>query len=418
MLVVLLVVVGVATYGLGNSGVALAAGSSEANSASASTGLSYQYGNSAQVQKLLTDLFGAGNVRLGQLPAVVRQAIKIYAKPVTAQEKATIVRCLKTTGPCNLDHPQGTIKLVEAEESNNDFYTTARAENILMAIREPAVKTITYTNANGTVPQSLTNFRTSISQGANVIISSFAFANVMLPVVRQAASKHITVWAANQTIPGAKFNGSDLSGDVLDSLCDYGKRLADTALASGKSVAMYTGLAGSAFATGWQGCAKKEIAAKGGTIVENGLTGWTPQGEQQAAAALVAQGTLPNSLIYDFTPVAFIQKFLSLGSNPPTMVAGGNTMASYTAWKSAIASGHPFKIYAATAEQIYDPVALHAAVVEHLGGKVPPHLVIPQFILPIQSYHAQYSASLPGGASFNTGLPNAVLAAAFKDGAS
>jgi ABC-type sugar transport system substrate-binding protein len=403
--------------GSSTSNTANTSGSGGSSSSSSSLiPSSSEYGTSAQVQALLDAAFGPG-VTIGELPPVAQQAYEIFAKPVTAQEEAIVARCLKTTGPCSVGHPNGTINVAESEDTNNDYYKTVRAMDILMAIREPAVKTITYTNANFVVPQALSNFRTHISQGANVIVGAFDLGDVMLPVVRQAAADHITVWTATQTIPDAKFNGTDLGGDVLTNLCTYGKTMADVALQSGKNIAMYTGTPGNTYGAQWEPCAEKEIKAKGGTIVENGNTDWTVQGEEQAAAALVAKG-LPDALIYDYTPAAFMTKFLSLGKTPPTMVGGSQTMAAWAAWHQAEQSGHPFKSYIAGSEQTFAIVALHAAVMQHLGQSVPHHIQLPQPVVPAQDYSKYYSSSFPSGANFGSGLPNNLINLGFQDASS
>jgi hypothetical protein len=283
---------------------------------------------------------------------------------------------------------------------------------ILMAAREPAVKSISYTNADFVVPQALSNFRSHISQGANVIVGAFDLGDVMLPVVRQAAAAKITVWSATQTIPDAKFTGSDLGGDVLTNLCSYGTAMAKLALAAGKKIAMYTGTVGNTFAPQWQACAKKTIAAAGGTLVENGNTNWTPQGEEQAAAALAAKG-LPDALIYDYTPAAFESKFISLGKTPPTMVGGSQTMAAYEDWKKAQGTSHAFKSYIAASEQTFAIVSLHAAVAQHLGRKFPVHVVLPQPVVSAADYGKYYSPSFPSGANFGSGLPKNIIQLGF-----
>jgi ABC-type sugar transport system substrate-binding protein len=401
------------TSGSGSGGSSSTSASSSASSLLPSPS---EYGTPAQVQQLLDASFGPG-VKINQLQPIAQQAYKIFAKPVTPAESAIVARCLKTTGACSVGHPNGTLNVAESEDTNNDYYKTVRAMYILMAIREPAVKTISYTNANFVVPQALSNFRTHISQGANIIVGAFDLGNVMLPVVREAAAQHITVWTATQTIPDAKFDGSDLGGDVLTNLCTYGKTMADLALQSGKTVAMYTGSAGNSFAAQWQPCAKKEIAAKGGDLVEDGNTNWTVQGEQQAAAALAAKG-LPDSLIYDYTPAAFMTKFLQLGKTPPTMVGGSQTMAAYAAWKQAQAKGINFKSYIAGSEQTFAIVSLNAAIAQHLGQSVPHHILLPQPVVPAGDYTKYYSSKFPSGANFGSGLPNPLILLGFSDATS
>jgi ABC-type sugar transport system substrate-binding protein len=367
----------------------------------------------AQVQALMNAAFGGGT-KVTDLPKIAQDAYRLYAKPITAAEKKVIERCLKTTGKCDLGkkNPEAKLNVADSEDQQNPYWVAARPGVLLMALREPAVKSVTYTNSAFKVPQTLTNFRANIAQGADVIVGAFDLGDVMLPVIKQAAAKHITVWTATQSVPSAKFNGQDLGGDVLVDLCKYGTTMAKLALKAGKDIAMYTGPPGNTFAPKWQACAKKTIAAGGGKLVENGNTGWTPQGEQQAAAALAAKG-LPDALIYDYTPQAFIQKFVSLKKTPPTQVGGSQSMGAYKAWKDANAKGYKFKSYIAASEQTFMAVALHAAVAQHLGKKVPRHVVLPQPVVPAQDVAKYYSPAFPSGANFGSGLPGDLLRFAY-----
>lgn len=368
-------------------------------------------GSPAQVQSLLDNAFGPGTVKIGQLQTVAQQAFKIAARPPTAAETKIVENCLKVS-PCQLGHPNGTIKLAELEDVNNPYFQTYRAVVALAAEREPNVKELYFENANFSVSQALANFRSAISEGVNVIVGSFDLGSVMEPVVQQAAAKGITVEAATQTIPNAKYNGTDLAGDVVANLCNYGKELVNTAMKSGKTVALFTGTAGNAYGAQWEPCAKTQAAADHASVVEWGNTDWTPQGEQQAASALAAKG-LPKSIVYDYTDEAFMSKFLSLGDTPPTMVGGSDDMAAYKDWKSAQGTKHAFTAYEAPSEVAYGYVQVHAAVAKHLGASVPIHLIMPQPMVNLDKIGKYYSASYPAGANFGTGLPANILQAAF-----
>ena len=66
------------------------------------------------------------------------------AKPVTPEELATIKKCLKTSGKCDLGKgSEATIDVAESEDINNPYHSSLRAIYILMSIREPTVKSIT-----------------------------------------------------------------------------------------------------------------------------------------------------------------------------------------------------------------------------------------------------------------------------------
>jgi ABC-type sugar transport system substrate-binding protein len=368
-----------------------------------------------QISDEMDAAFGGGT-KITDLPKVAQDAYKIYAPPPTAAEKATIDRCLKTSGKCDLGKSgsAATLNFAESEDIDNAYTKEMRAVYLLQAIREPSIKSVTFTQASFKLPQALSNFRAHISQGADIIVLNLDLGAAMLPVIRQAAAKGVTVWANTQSLPSSKFDGSDIAGQTVVDLCKYGRDMAQIALKSGKTIAAFTGPAGNAFGAAWTPCAKKTAEA-GGAKFTLGNTNWTPQGEQQAAAALAAKG-LPDALIYDYAPEAFIRKFVQLKKTPPTQVGGSQTMGSWAAWNDATKAGFPFKSYIAASEVSFSAVTLHAAILAHEKKAVQRDIVLPQPIVPVQDVKKYYNASFPAGANFGSALPNDVLQAAFAAG--
>ncbi|MFL5843518.1 MAG: substrate-binding domain-containing protein [Solirubrobacteraceae bacterium] len=364
-----------------------------------------------QIQALMDDAFGGG-VTVKDLPPLAQEAYGIMAKPVTADEIAKIKECLGQA-KCDLGKPDATLDVAESEDINNPYHSSLRAIYILMSIREPAVKSISFTQANFDVKAALSNFRSHISQGADVIVGTFDLGPVMLPVIKQAAAKDITVWANTQG-PDSKFDGSDLAGFTHVDLCQYGKDLVALAVKEGgKNIAMYSGPEGNAYAAQWQPCAEDEIKSEGANLVVKGATNWTPQGEAQAAAALAAKG-LPDALIYDYTPVAFFDKFIKLGLTPPTQIGGSQTMGAYKAWADAQGTKHEFKSFIAASQITLGAVTLHGAVKAKSGETVEPDVVLPEPIIPVADVKPYYNPKFPAGANFGMGLPEEVLLPAFE----
>jgi Periplasmic binding protein domain len=376
-------------------------------------------GTPAQVTEYLENAFGAGaGVKLSELPPVAQAAYKLLAKPVSAEEKAVIERCLKTTGVCDLEKTgsEATLNVAESEDTPSVYYNKEqRPITLLMALRLPQVKSVSYTQAELDIAQAQSNFRAHVAEGANVIVGAFSLGDAMLPVIREAAAKGVTVWADTQSVPSATFNGSDLGGDTLIDLCKYGESLGDLALEAGKTVAMYTGPPGNSYAPQWQPCAKKTIEGGGGSVVEEGNTEWSPQGEQQAAVALAAKGSLPSALIYDYTPQAMMEKFLALGQKPPAIASGTTTYGAYKAWKEAQQTNLAFNAFNGASQLTFAGVNLYAAVAQHEGQEVGPHVVLPEPFVPTGGNAKYYNAKLPAGAVFGSGLPDDILEYSFAN---
>jgi Periplasmic binding protein domain len=389
-------------------------GSADTSSTSGGAGDSGAKGTAtdAQIAAEMDAAFGGGT-KITDLPQVAQDAYKIYAPPPTAAEKAVIYRCLKTSGKCDLGKSDAaaTLDLAESEDIDNAYTKEMRAVYLLQALREPAIKSVTFTQASFKLPQALSNFRAHTSQGADIIVLNLDLGAAMLPVIKQAAAKGITVWANTQSLPSSKFDGSDIAGQTVVDLCKYGRDMANIALKAGKTIAAYTGPAGNAFGAAWTPCAKKTAEAAGAKF-SLGYTNWTPQGEQQAAAALAAKG-LPDALIYDYTPEAFIRKFVQLKKTPPTQVGGSQTMGAWKAWDDATKAGFPFESNIAASEVSFSAVSLHAAILAHEKKPVETNIVLPQPIVPVQDVKQYYNPDFPAGANFGSALPNDILQAAF-----
>jgi hypothetical protein len=407
----------VAACGSDKSSESSAATSTPADTSAGAAGSSGATGTAtpAQIAAEMEAAFGGGT-KITDLPQVAQDAYKIYAPPPTAAEKAVIYRCLKTSGKCDLGKTDSaaTLDYAESEDIDNAYTKEMRAVYLLQALREPAIRSVTFTQASFKLPQALSNFRANVSQGADIISLNLDLGAAMLPVIRQAAAKGVTVWANTQSLPSSKFDGSDIAGQTVVDLCKYGRDMATIALESGKNIAAFTGPAGNAFGAAWTPCAKKTAEA-GGAKFTLGYTNWTPQGEQQAAAALAAKG-LPDALIYDYAPEAFIRKFVQLNKTPPTQVGGSQTMGSWDAWNDATKAGHPFKSYIAASEVSFSAVSLHAAVLAHQKKPVETNIVLPQPIQPVEDVKKYYNAKFPAGANFGSALPEDVLQTAFAAG--
>ena len=374
------------------SGSSSTAGNKNAAGNSGAAGAATQ----PQISALMEAAFSS-ETQITDLPKVAQDAYKIYAPPPTAAEKAVISRCLKTSGRCDLGKksPEATLNFAESEDIDNAYTKEIRAVYLLQAVREPAVKSVTFTQASFKLPQALSNFRANISQGADIIALQLDLGAAMLPVIRQAAAKGITVWANTQSLPKSKFDGKDIAGQTVIDLCQYGTDMANIALKSGKKIAAFTGPAGNAFGASWTPCAKKTAEAASAKFTL-GNTNWTPQGEQQAAASLAAKG-LPDALLYDYAPEAFIRKFVQLKKTPPTQVGGSQTMGSWDAWNDAKKAGFKFKSYIAASEVSFAAVTLHAAVLSHQKKPVDSNIVLPQPIVPVEDVAKYYNPKFPAG---------------------
>lgn len=360
-----------------------------------------------QLQAFLDEAFGGG-VTPDDLPPIAVEAFRVAAQPITDEERELLERCLRES-PC--DTGRGTLSVADMETIGAIPYRQIeRAVYTLAAIRNPDVRKIYYTDAGGDVQKVLSNFRSLISQRVDVITGIFDFGASMLPLTKQAAAAGIAVVPNQQVMPKSTGDG-DVATDVTIDTCAYGAELGRVATQSKErgTVAIYTGTPGNPFGAGWQPCAKRAVEEAGWTITVDGTTNWTPQGEQQAAAALAAKGELPDAIIYDYTPDAMAQKLLSLGKTPPTQVGGSLSFGYFRIWQDAARRGHAYDAYIAASELPFGFVSVYAGIQAKKGEDVPKRIVLPQPVVPLGDYEDKFDPSLPAGTNFNSGLPSDVI---------
>jgi ABC-type sugar transport system substrate-binding protein len=410
--------VGVAVFGgtAGSSALArtpaLASAAHGAATGRAAAATCTRTATAAQVATFVTDAFGPG-VTINSLPASIQAAYRCLAAPVTPQEEAKINQCMQES-VCTLG--SGTLSVGDLESNYAvPFRHTQRQEQILAALRSPGIGKFYFSDAGENLTTFLSNFRTMISEHVDVITGNWDFADSMLPLARQAIQEGLEVVDASTPFPTSA-TSADLSTEVVSNLCQLGTSLADAAVKTKKDgqIALVTGPPGNTYAAEWQPCAKKAIAAAHWTISGSYNTGWTPQGEQQVASAIVASGKIPDAIIYDYNPQAIFQKFLSLGKTPPAQFGGVGVMGPYKVWKQAQTSGHKFIFEPNASNATLFGAAVLAGVYKKQGTSVPLRIVLPQPVVPAQSLASQFSGALPAATPFNSGLPAGLLKNAFQ----
>jgi ABC-type sugar transport system substrate-binding protein len=337
------------------------------------------------------------------------EALTIGAKPLTDAEKAKVLACLDEP-VCKLGDGKLTIGIAESSAAV-PFRKQQRALYIAQSLRMPDVGKIIYTDGRGDLQTALANFRSLVSQKVDVVTGNFDFGGSMVAVVRQAARAGITV--ASNTVPIA---GAVAGKDYLnyaDDPCDFAKEAVKAALESkdtsepGHAV-LYTGIPGNPFGSAYIPCAEKEFKAAGWTT-SKGTTDWTPQGEDQAASALLATGKRVDAILYDYSPDVMVKKFLEAGQTPPTAIGAAGGAGFYRTWQSAKTDGHQFAGYDSNSMLWVSRLAVTAGVMKALGHDVDGDVALPVPVASLDTLADQYKPDMPSTTSFNSSLPTDVL---------
>lgn len=350
------------------------------------------------------------------LPEIAQEALRVAAVPPDAELEKQVFACMKTSA-CDTGRGDLVIGIAEPNAAV-PYRKMLRAVFTLQALRYPNVRKIIYTDAAGDLSTFLSNFRSLVTQKADIITGNFDFASSMLPVVKQAAAQGILVIPFTQAVPGAK-PGEEVLTTVQTDVCAYGKASADAAIDAAKadtgSIALLTGTPGNAYGAQWQPCAKKQIESRGWKVGRSLTTNWTPQGEKQSASALIASGDEVDAIIYDYTPEGLVNAYADAKRTPPAIIGGAGTVAYVKAANDAEEAGRGFPAYISNSQLWYATAVITAAIKGAADEAVPGEIVLPAPVTPIADLGDQYSPSLPAAASFNSLLPNDWIGRVLQD---
>lgn len=354
-------------------------------------------GVTSAVAEYLENTF-AGTVPADKFEPYVLHAFDVAASnPLTDEQQDTLFKCL-SEATCEIGPGELTMGYVESN-ALNPIRRVQRMEAIAQALAYPEVGKIIYTDAGGDLSTFISNFRSLIAQNVDLVFVNSDFGAATLEVTKEAMEAGIKT-VIIQGIPGAE-EGVDY--DVLlgaSNACAAWTESANRAievLGKDKTYALYTGVPGNAYAGAWQPCWKQTVEAAGWKEVFNGTTDWTPQGTQQAAAALLASGTDPDAIVYDYSPANFIQPYLDAGETPPAFFVAATNAVDWKQYQQAQADGVDFPVYIQAAAGGYTMrPGISAGIEKALGmDGVPSDITTPWVLAQLKDVVQNYDPALP-----------------------
>jgi ABC-type sugar transport system substrate-binding protein len=374
--------------------------------------------DNAAYQEMIKSAF-LGNVDEASLDPVVKDTLQRAAVPLTDDQLKVIETCIKES-VCETGRGDLTIA-IPSENLTNSAGKLISANFITAAVRMPQIKKIVVSDARGDLQTYLSNVRAAISQKADIIVSQAVyFGASSRQVVQQATDAGIVFVPSGASIPEVPVSDNFPALYVGTDVCATTEELANSIVAEygeNKSYAMFTGPAGNAYGAIWQPCLESALKSKGWTQAVSGNTDWSPQGERQAATALIASGKPVDALIYDFDASAFVDSYLAEGKSVPGIFPVTTVPVEFLkAFQQAQAAGKPFQsligqdgVWSATAP------AVSAAIFALAGENVPERVLSPRPVSPIVDAIATVEATvapladIPNGYSVGAILPLSVV---------
>jgi ribose transport system substrate-binding protein len=251
-----------------------------------------------------------------------------------------------------------------------------KMEFIMQALTYKDIGKIVYTDANLDAQKAISDMRSMIAQGVNVIVSYPDAGKALLPVYRQATQRGtpVSLWAgANLGKPG-----TDYMTYTGRNYCAIGKayaKIMNENLPDGGQIALLGGTPGNTTSPQWQKCEKADLNPNV-KVVATADTNWTRQGALQAMSGILAKYPDLKGVSYDYGDafVGAMRAFQATGKKldlVATVETDENSL--FCAWKKA--ADPNFKLWTFVAAASEARMDLTAGMMKRQGAPVPSGIV-------------------------------------------
>ncbi len=325
--------------------------------------------------------------RLGTTDAdpVIVEAFKRAAQPVTPELRAKALECW-TANACDTG-TGGEITVAYADGFGENVWRRVTAmEYIQQALTYPEVGRILYSSARSDAAQAISDLRSYIAQGVDVIVIFADHGEALGPTVREARDAGIMVTVHNGTEVGTP--GDDYVANVAEDICGMGKAFVDAVVAgdaSAKSIVALGGTPGNPLSATWQKCAEEHAATLNGvSIVAKEDTNWTQEGTFSAVSAVLSRFDDIDGYIYEYADgFRGAVRAYDSAKRPMDMVVGLRTdeQGLFCDWEAA--NHDAFKIFYSSGQNFQSRIALTAAMMKKAGQDVNIRIGVPFSMKPV-----------------------------------
>ena len=347
-------------------------------------------------------------VPASQLDPVTKNTLAVASVPLTPAQNQLLTQCLHAPS-CDTGH--GTLTIAINRDAPNSFSNEYRAEATAQALQYPQIKKILYADTtNGSISAALADLRSFVAQKVDILVEDPELGGALGPVLHQAKQAGITVVSVNSPLPPSL--ASSVNTNIPFELCDMGAaagKAVASATTGAKTYGLYTGIPGNPDGAEWQPCAQKALTGAGWNKVAQGFTQWTPQGESQAASALLASGKNPGAIFYDASVDDFPKPYISANKTPPAAFADAARYSLFGVCNQAKAANLNPNVFLSNGHSWYGRLGVTAAMMIRLGDQVPSLIGPPTPVVSMASILAQDKPGIPADAYIPTLLTPAQL---------
>ena len=310
---------------------------------------------------------------------IVTEAFQQAAKELTAAERELALKCWKDN-VCETGRGDLTVALADGF-GENVWRQVTHMEFVLQALSYPNVKKIIYTSAQGDTSKAISDMRSLIAQGVDIITTFPDAGPAILPTVKEATEQGILV------VPYISSPGGDAGKDYLafvaEDLCELGKQfvqfVADNSSESSIEIVELGGTPGNLLSSTWQKCAEAEIESNSSMkLLGKADTNWTQEGTFKAMSGFLSQNPDIDAVLYEYADGfrGGVRAYEAANREMDVIVAlRTDEQGLFCDWEKI--NNPDFKIFFSSGGTFQVRIALTAAMTSLRGGDVPALVDVP-----------------------------------------
>lgn len=316
-------------------------------------------------------------------PSIV-EAFERAARPMEPETRQKVLECWNNNGCETGTGGELTVALADGFGENVWRRVTAM-EYFQQAFTYPEIGEVRYSSARGDAAKALSDLRSYIAQGVDVIVIFADHGEALGPTVREARDAGIQVAVYGGTEVGEA--GTDYVANVTEDICELGTAFIDSIVEAdpdAQNIVALGGTPGNPLSNTVQRCANERTEALDGvSVVAAEDTNWTQEGTFSATSAVLARFDDIDGYISEYADGfrGALRAYEAADRDTDfTLAVRTDEQGLFCEWEDM---GKAFGIFYASGQNYQSRIALTAAMRAHAGESVEPYIDVPFSMTPV-----------------------------------
>ncbi len=232
---------------------------------------------------------------------IVMEAFDQASMKLSPADRELALKCWKDS-VCETGRGELTVALADGF-GENVWRRVTHMEFVMQALSYPNIKKIIYTSARYDASKAISDMRSFIAQGVDIIITFPDSGEALLPTVKEATEQGIIVVPYISGLGGAA--GEDYLAFVAEDLCELGRQfvqyVADNSTEDSVEIVELGGTPGNQLSSAWQKCSEEAIEQDAKLkLLGKADTMWTQEGTFEAMSGFLSQHPDVDAVIYEY----------------------------------------------------------------------------------------------------------------------